>query len=132
MTPSVSVAPARRLSRSPRSPRRTSAPLASSASAEASERARPRTVWPAANSSGTTAEPIHPEAPVTKTRMEDLLRDDIWCHQNDSTWCHHYHLRRGPLGTERGGTARGGRAGAVRRARIPGDDGGGDRRARRA
>lgn len=35
----------------------------------ASERASPSTSWPAASSSSTTAEPIQPEAPVTKTRM---------------------------------------------------------------
>ena len=42
------------------------APAAMTAAAEASERARPTTVWPAASSSGTTAEPIQPDAPVTK------------------------------------------------------------------
>ena len=41
--------------------------------AEASERASPRTWWPAPMSSGTTAEPIQPEAPVTKMRMEVSL-----------------------------------------------------------
>jgi hypothetical protein len=34
--------------------------------ADASERARPTTSWPAPSSSGTTAEPIQPDAPVTK------------------------------------------------------------------
>src|SRR3954453_2817845 len=69
MTPSAFSAPARRLSRSPRSPRCTSAPAPTSASAEASERASPTTVWPARCSSGTTAEPMKPDAPVTNRRM---------------------------------------------------------------
>ncbi|MGX1484612.1 hypothetical protein RKD45_003688 [Streptomyces griseus] len=50
-------------------PRTTSAPAAVSAAAEASERASPTTWWPASMSSGTTAEPIQPDAPVTKIRM---------------------------------------------------------------
>ena len=45
------------------------APAETSAAAEASERARPTTSWPEPMSSGTTAEPIQPDAPVTKTRM---------------------------------------------------------------
>jgi len=36
---------------------------------DASERASPTTSWPAASSSGTTADPIQPEAPVTKILM---------------------------------------------------------------
>ena len=47
----------------------TWAPAAAIASAEASERASPTTSWPASMSSGTTAEPIQPLAPVTNTRM---------------------------------------------------------------
>ncbi len=35
--------------------------------ADESERARPPTLWPAAISSGTTADPTQPEAPVTNT-----------------------------------------------------------------
>jgi hypothetical protein len=31
------------------------------------------TWWPAAISSGTSPRPTQPDAPVTKTRMEDLL-----------------------------------------------------------
>ena len=42
------------------------------AAADASERASPTTWWPAPISSGTTAEPIQPDAPVTKTRMRNL------------------------------------------------------------
>ena len=72
MTPSLSRAPARRMPASVRSPRRTSAPMSAIALAEASERASPRTWWPAPMSSGTTAEPIQPEAPVTKMRMKGL------------------------------------------------------------
>jgi hypothetical protein len=52
------------------------------AAAEASERASPRTWWPALISSGTTAEPIQPEAPVTNMRMTGLLDvDAIRSHQ---------------------------------------------------
>ena len=40
-----------------------------SAAAEESERANPTTWWPAVMSSGTTAEPIQPDAPVTRTRI---------------------------------------------------------------
>ena len=50
-------------------PRQTSAPAAVKVAAEASERARPVTSCPAAMSSGTTAEPMCPLAPVTNTRM---------------------------------------------------------------
>ena len=39
------------------------------------ERASPRTRWPRLMSSGTTAEPIQPEAPVTNMRMEFSLVD---------------------------------------------------------
>ena len=73
MTPSLSRVPARSTPVSFRSPRSTSAPMPATALAEASERASPRTWWPALMSSGTTAEPIQPEAPVTKMRMEILL-----------------------------------------------------------
>ena len=73
MTPSLSRAPARRTPVSFRSPRSTSAPRPATALAAASERASPRTWWPALMSSGTTAEPIQPEAPVTKMRMEVSL-----------------------------------------------------------
>src|SRR5450755_1860123 len=45
------------------------APAASSRCAEASERDRPTTSCPALRSSGTTAEPIQPDAPVTKILM---------------------------------------------------------------
>jgi hypothetical protein len=72
MTPSLSSAPARSTPVSFRSPRSTSAPKPATASAAASERASPRTWWPAPMSSWTTAEPIQPEAPVTKMRMNDL------------------------------------------------------------
>src|ERR1700689_263329 len=73
MTPSLARVPARSTSVSFRSPRSTSAPRPATALAEASERASPRTWWPALTSSGTTAEPIQPEAPVTKMRMDILL-----------------------------------------------------------
>ncbi len=56
-------------SRSSSVPGRTSAPAVVIAWPEASERASPTTSWPASMSSGTTAEPIQPDAPVTKTRM---------------------------------------------------------------
>ena len=44
-------------------------PFAWRAAAEASDLASPVTSCPAARSSSTVAEPIHPEAPVTKTCM---------------------------------------------------------------
>src|SRR3979409_1339252 len=69
MTASAFSAPARMLSRSSRSPRCGRAPLALSKAAAASERARPTTSWPLLNNSSTTAEPIHPGAPVTNMRM---------------------------------------------------------------
>ena len=47
--------------------------MAATAEAAASERASPRTWWPAPMSSGTRAEPIQPEAPVMKMRMKGLL-----------------------------------------------------------
>src|SRR5262249_6709592 len=71
MTPSEAAAAMRRLSRSSRSPRCATAPLAVSAAAPPSDRARPVTSCPASRSSSTTAEPMCPVAPVTKTCMED-------------------------------------------------------------
>src|SRR5215469_10819424 len=73
MTPSESAAPARRVSRSSRSPRSTSAPAAATAAADESDLASPTTLCPAPISSGTTAEPIQPDAPVTNTRMTTSL-----------------------------------------------------------
>src|SRR5499427_1743848 len=73
ITPSAAVAPLRRLSRSSSEPRCTSAPAAASDLALASERARPRTWCPASINSRTIAEPMNPVAPVTKTRMLNLL-----------------------------------------------------------
>ena len=49
-------------------------PLACRAAAEAPDLASPVTSCPAARSSSTVAEPIDPEAPVTKTRMALSLR----------------------------------------------------------
>src|SRR5579871_6059196 len=69
ITPSDLAAPPRRLSRSSREPRCTSAPAAASDLAAASERASPSTSCPAPISSRTIAEPMNPVAPVTKTRM---------------------------------------------------------------
>ena len=72
----------------PRRPRRCNT------SADASERARPMTSCPAVRSSGTTAEPICPLAPVTNTRMMKppwfaMLRLGDWadvshCHQRST------------------------------------------------
>jgi integrase len=50
------------------------APFACRVAAEASDLASPVTSCPAERSSSTVAEPIHPEAPVTKTRMTASLR----------------------------------------------------------
>ena len=72
ITPSDAPAAPRRPPGSSRSPRCTRAPASVRAAAEASERARPVTSWPAPMSSGTRAEPIQPDAPVTKTRMPNL------------------------------------------------------------
>src|SRR5580704_16155959 len=77
ITPSESAAALARPSGSSRSPCWTVAPAASSRCADASERARPTTSWPAPSSSGTTAEPIHPDAPVTKILMTDLQRAKV-------------------------------------------------------
>src|SRR3984885_7518285 len=72
MTPSEPAAILARPSGSWGSPRSTVTPAASSRFADSSERARPTTSWPAPISSGTTAEPIQPDAPVTKILMADL------------------------------------------------------------
>src|SRR5580693_9473959 len=69
MTPSESAAPLRRLSRSSRLPDKASAPALRRATAPASERVRPNTRCPAWMSSGTSAEPMNPVAPVTKIRI---------------------------------------------------------------
>src|SRR5277367_6051438 len=69
MTPSDMAAPLRRLSRSSRSPRWTCAPASTNDLAPASERDRPITLWPAPISSGMSAIPMKPVAPVTNTRM---------------------------------------------------------------
>ena len=71
-TPSEPARAAAQEARSSSDPRWTSAPIAASAAAPASERARPETRWPAAIRSWTTAEPTKPVAPVTKTRMRSL------------------------------------------------------------
>src|SRR5271165_2623258 len=63
------AAPLRRLSRSSRSPRWTCAPASTNDLAPASERDRPITLWPALISSGISAVPINPVAPVMNTRM---------------------------------------------------------------
>src|SRR5690349_10453984 len=70
------VAPLRRLSRSSSEPRCTSAPAAASDLALASARARPRTWCPASIDSRTIAEPMNPVAPVTKTRMLNVLLEE--------------------------------------------------------
>src|SRR5438270_415529 len=70
MTPSAAAAPARRLSRSSSAPRCTAPPAAATAAAAASERASPTTWWPAPMSSGTTAEPMKPDAPVTAAPID--------------------------------------------------------------
>src|ERR1700751_5046581 len=69
MTPSAAAAAARRPSRSARAPRGTSTPLALSPGAEGDERATPVRGCPALRSWSTTAEPMCPLAPVTKTCM---------------------------------------------------------------
>src|ERR1700683_1338224 len=78
MTPSDSAAAALSPSRSEISPRRTLAPSAETAAADASDLAKPVTSWPAAMRSGTMHEPIWPVPPVTKTFMLLLLVGDVW------------------------------------------------------
>ena len=66
----------------------------STVAAEASERASPTTWWPAPSSSGTTAEPMKPDAPVTKTRMRNLQDESMSVADitvaRDVSSCHHY------------------------------------------
>ncbi len=69
ITPSAPAAPLRRLSRSSSDPRWTFAPAPSSAAAPASDRESPITSCSAASRFWTTANPTHPVAPVTNTRM---------------------------------------------------------------
>src|SRR5689334_13986605 len=69
MTPSDARAAAASPSTSDSSPRCTSAPSRLSVSAAASLRASPTTRWPAPSSSGTTAVPMNPVAPVTNRLM---------------------------------------------------------------
>src|SRR6202034_1493403 len=73
-----------RLSGSSTWPRCTMAPAASRRRADASERARPTTSWPAPSSSGTRAEPIQPDAPVTKI----LMMVPLW--NVDVSNCYHH------------------------------------------
>ena len=60
-------------------PGSTAAPAAEQTAAAESERASPVTWCPAARSSGITADPMCPLAPVTKTRMMQNLRGSIHC-----------------------------------------------------
>src|SRR5579883_2098347 len=69
MTASAARAPLRRLSRSSRLPRCTSAPALLSDLAPVSDRASPSTRYPASINSLTTAEPTKPVPPVTNMRM---------------------------------------------------------------
>src|ERR1039458_2743926 len=67
-------------------------PPASSRCADASERARPTTSCPAPSSSGTTAEPIQPDAPVTKILMVGTSGEhgdvsDCYQHRSDVSDC---------------------------------------------
>ena len=59
--------------------------------ADASERASPTTWCPAERSSGTTAEPMNPDAPVTKTRMctpvDVMSVADITLYHSDVSHC---------------------------------------------
>jgi hypothetical protein len=67
------IGPRRRQSRSSTVPSCTRAPAASSFLPDASDRASPVTLCPAAINSFTIANPMNPVAPVTNTRMIDLL-----------------------------------------------------------
>src|SRR5580693_7527754 len=83
-------------------------------------------------SSGTTAEPIQPDAPVTNTRMRNLPMSvaviSLAC--NDSHW-HHVPSCHGSMGTGRTRSAGEGSYDALRRAGVRADHGRGDRRAGR-
>src|SRR5258708_34073136 len=70
MTLSAPAAASLRPSRSSRSPQRTSAPGGLSAAGELAGRGRPTNLCPALRSSGMTAEPMCPDAPVTNARMK--------------------------------------------------------------
>ena len=136
-TASTSAAAARRTSRSRTSPRTGVAPAASTAAAEASERARPWTSWPASRSSGTTADPIQPEAPVTNTRMGRPLDQNLMSvtDMNRTPRCQMLSSLDSGMGRWAPGARRPPAAGgqrAVRRARLRADDGRRDRRPRRA
>jgi hypothetical protein len=87
MTPSASAAAERSRSRSSIVPGSTAAPAAPHTAADESDRARPVTWCPAAMSSGTTADPMCPLAPVMNTRMMQNLRllDVSRCHQRSTT-----------------------------------------------
>src|SRR6266576_6754433 len=94
-------------------------------------------------SSGTTAEPIQPDAPVTKTRMRNLQVVDspgTWvCTGSMSATVISIHLMSAaviiydwshePVGAERARPPGAGGTRSLRRARVRADHGGGDRRA---
>src|SRR5215469_15658943 len=81
-------------------------------------------------SSGTTAEPIQPDAPVTNTRMRASLTSVtvISLHIDDSD-CHHVSSCHGSMGAGRARPAGAGGPGALCRSGVRADYGGGDRRA---
>src|SRR5580658_4652262 len=127
MTPSEAAAPAFRLSRSCREPRCTSAPAAAMVLAEESDRANPKTWCPAPINSGINAEPMNPDAPVTKIRIVNL-QDDVMSVTDVSRCLQRtmgcqpltsvLYWANGSLVTGRTGTAGGRRNGALCPARI--------------
>src|SRR5260370_33948015 len=93
-------------------------------------------------SSGTTAEPIQPDAPVTKTRMRNLHGPNvlgIGCALRQSmsvaaitvapdvSRCHQVRSGEGSMGAERARPARAGAPRSLRPARAPTGHGGGGR-----
>ncbi len=135
ITPSDAAAVFPRTSRSSTVPLTTSAPAAESAAADVSERASPTTWCPASTSSDTTAEPIQPDAPVTKMRMggpQLLMSVTVIDGTPDVSSCHHVGSAHGQMGAGRARTPGERGAGAVQRARLRADDCGGDRQAGRA
>src|SRR5271157_2118204 len=96
-------------------------------------------------SSGTTAEPIQPDAPVTKTRMrkppgggmfsapgvrgDRLMSVTAITTVPDVSRCHQVLSGHGSMGAERARPARACGTGALHRARVRADHRGGDRQA---
>src|ERR1700739_3988908 len=82
-------------------------------------------------SSRTTAEPMKPEAAVTKTRMRtsSVMSVAVISNNADDSRCHPLRSGHESVGAQRARPPGGGGPGALPRARLRSDDGGGNRRA---